>query len=312
MQLLSLYKLSCSGTTDRFGSCRVVSSPKVSAPFSFLHTIFLPEFLHFSDKELFLLHESAHVNNRHSLDILLNEMFLIFFWFNPIFWIAKRTIKNLHEYQADQVVIASKQDICSYRALIVKESLGSLPYLSHTFNGSITKKRIIMLTKPLHTKCTALRIFFIVPFLILNLALFSFTSRAAVLPVESVAFDSVPFEPVPVSLQDTTKSEVLFESVEVKPQFLDGTEQNFAKWVNDHINYPLAAKDKGIQGRVILTFIVDRDGSITDIAVLRGVDPDLDREAIRVIASSPKWTPGINNAKIVKVRYNFPIIFLLR
>jgi protein TonB len=100
--------------------------------------------------------------------------------------------------------------------------------------------------------------------------------------------------------------------VEEKPKFMGGDENTFTKWVFDRIVYPEVAKENGVQGRVVLSFIVDADGSVKHVVVLRGVDPSIDKEAVRVVSSSPKWTPGRQRDKAVKVKYNFPLNFQLR
>ena len=105
-----------------------------------------------------------------------------------------------------------------------------------------------------------------------------------------------------------------FNEVEEKPQFqeLDGTPLDFAKWIAAHIQYPEIARENGIQGRVIVRFTIDIDGSIKNVKVLRGVDSALDKEALRVISSSPKWKPGKHNGQLVSVSYVFPVIFKLQ
>lgn len=100
--------------------------------------------------------------------------------------------------------------------------------------------------------------------------------------------------------------------VEEKPTFLGGDENTFGKWVFERLEYPELAKENGIQGRVILNFVVNTDGRVVDVKVVRGVDPTLDKEAVRVVSSSPKWKPGRQRDKAVKVRYTFPVIFQLR
>lgn len=100
--------------------------------------------------------------------------------------------------------------------------------------------------------------------------------------------------------------------VEEKPTFLGGDENTFGKWVFERLVYPEVAKENGVQGRVILNFVVNAEGRVVDIKVIRGVDPSLDKEAMRVVAMSPKWKPGRQRDKAVKVRYTFPVIFQLR
>lgn len=103
-----------------------------------------------------------------------------------------------------------------------------------------------------------------------------------------------------------------FQLVEQKPGFMGGDANAFSKWVNERLQYPEIAKENGIQGRVLLQFVVGADGKVSNVKVVRGVDPALDKEAVRVVQSSPKWTPGKQRDRAVKVTYTFPVIFQLR
>jgi len=108
------------------------------------------------------------------------------------------------------------------------------------------------------------------------------------------------------------EEEIPVAIVEEKLTFLGGDENTFTKWVFDRIVYPEVAKENGVQGRVVLSFIVDSDGYVKNVTVLRGVDPSIDKEAVRVVSSSPQWKPGRQRDKNVRVRYNFPLNFQLR
>ena len=103
-----------------------------------------------------------------------------------------------------------------------------------------------------------------------------------------------------------------FQLVEEKPSFNGGDANQFSKWVNSRLVYPEIAKENGVQGRVTLQFTVEKDGSVTKVKVLRGVDPSLDKEAVRVVSMSPKWKPGKQRDRAVPVTYTFPVIFQLR
>lgn len=103
-----------------------------------------------------------------------------------------------------------------------------------------------------------------------------------------------------------------FQLVEDKPSFMGGDANTFSKWVNERLVYPEIAKENGVQGRVTLQFTVNTDGSVSNVKVLRGVDSSLDKEAVRVVSMSPKWTPGKQRDRAVKVTYTFPVIFQLR
>ncbi len=103
----------------------------------------------------------------------------------------------------------------------------------------------------------------------------------------------------------------IYEVVEQMPEFPDGGQSGLMDYLKKNIQYPEAAKKAGVQGRVILQFVVDKDGSIDNVSVLRGVNPDLDKEAIRVVSHMPNWKPGMQKGKPVKVKYTVPIAFSL-
>ena len=108
------------------------------------------------------------------------------------------------------------------------------------------------------------------------------------------------------------EEEIPFAIVEQKPTFQGKDPNHFTKWVFSKIVYPEIAKENGVQGRVTLQFTIDTDGSIRNVKVLRGVDSSLDKEAVRVVSSSPKWSPGMQRNKPVRVKYTFPVVFQLR
>jgi len=112
---------------------------------------------------------------------------------------------------------------------------------------------------------------------------------------------------------ETVKEESIpFQLVEEKPIFQGGDANQFSKWVNQRLVYPAEAKENGVQGRVTLKFIIEKDGSLVDVKVLRGIHPVLDNEAVRVVSMSPKWTPGRQRNRNVPVSYTFPVIFQLK
>jgi len=115
-----------------------------------------------------------------------------------------------------------------------------------------------------------------------------------------------------VEEEEVEEEAIPFALVENKPTFQGGDANSFSKWVNSRLEYPEIAKENGIQGRVTLQFTVNTDGSVSDVKVLRGVDSSLDKEAVRVVSSSPKWKPGMQRDKPVRVTYTFPVIFQLR
>ena len=103
----------------------------------------------------------------------------------------------------------------------------------------------------------------------------------------------------------------VFDVVEEQPSF-PGGQGALMQWLSDNIKYPVIAAENGVPGRVIVQFVVSKTGSISDVKVVRGVDPSLDREAVRVVSQMPKWTPGRQNGTTVNVRYTLPVTFRLQ
>lgn len=111
---------------------------------------------------------------------------------------------------------------------------------------------------------------------------------------------------------ESVKEEAIsYQLVEKKPTFNGGDANEFSKWVNAKLVYPEDAKENGVQGRVVLEFLVDTDGSVSDVKVVHGADESLNKEAVRVVSSSPKWKPGMQNDRAVRVVYTFPVVFQL-
>lgn len=122
----------------------------------------------------------------------------------------------------------------------------------------------------------------------------------------------VIYDYIEVIEEEVEEAEIPFMMVEQKPLFNGGDANAFSKWVNQRLVYPETCKENGISGRVVLSFTIRKDGTLADAKVVRGVHPDIDREALRVINSSPKWTPGKQRDRAVAVSYTFPVIFMLR
>ena len=135
-------------------------------------------------------------------------------------------------------------------------------------------------------------------------------------------FQSLDDTDIPVDIQEYVRQEVVeedveeetlpFITVEQKPTFNGGDANDFAKWVNSRLVYPEVAKDNGVEGRVVLQFTIGKDGRLRDVKVLNTPDESLAQEAVRVVSSSPKWEPGRQRDRAVKVSYTFPVIYRLR
>lgn len=111
--------------------------------------------------------------------------------------------------------------------------------------------------------------------------------------------------------EEIVEEAIPFAMVESKPSFMGGDQNDFSKWVSQNLVYPEIAKENGVSGKVILSFTLTADGKVTNVKVLKGIDAALDKEAVRVVSSSPKWTPGKQRDRAVKVQFIFPVHFQL-
>ena len=303
------------GTVQKLEDCTLVVSEEDIPSFSWGRHVVMGK----SDLEknpAILLHERMHVECRHSVDLLLFSVFQLLFWWNPLVWITRTELKLLHEYEADEKVLDKGIDATQYQLLLVRKSVGEERFsLASGFQHAKLKNRITMMLK--NPTSGGMRWAYLALLPILSLAMYACNSPKS---QEKEAEMAVQEGPAPSTYQVTVTDEpvldedaVPFQMIEVKPTFGDGDANAFAVWVNAHLTYPEAAKAAGKQGRVTLSFVVDTDGSVVDVKVLRGVDPDLDAEALRVVSScKEKWTPGMQDGKPVRVHYVFPVVYKLK
>ena len=262
-----------------------------------------------------LLHERAHIQKGHTVDTLWFLGVVLIHWFNPLVWIALSELKLLHEYEADDAVLEKGIDATQYQLLLVRKAVGDKRFtLANGFQHANLKNRIDMMLKTPSSAWRRLAWLAILPFLAGTMFLVN-PVRAKAVPVSDDLFADAP-EILPGMIAQTpdTTGVVPFANIdpEHKPLFNGGPDIEFAKWVNAHLVYPATAKKEGAQGRLVMQFVIHPDGQVRDIQVIRGVHPDLDAEAVRVVSSSPAWTPGYVNGKPVKVSYVLPIVFQLK
>ena len=254
------------------------------------------------------LHEEAHIRKAHTLDILLFTAVTLVHWFNPLVWITLSELKLLHEYEADDAVLNHGIDATQYQLLLVRKAVGDKRFtLANGFQHAKLKNRIDMMLQAPSSGWKRLS-WLALPFLAGTMFLCN-PVRAKVVSADLP--ETVLPETAPAALPDTTKG-LPYSQVEVKPTFQGGNAGEFAKWVNENLKYPQTAKDAEVQGRVVAQFVVGSDGKVGDVKILRGVHPDLDAEVVRVISSSPDWTPGYVKGEPVKVTYTFPVVFKTR
>ena len=414
-----------------------VHDDKEVAPFSWMKNIAVSETDLAESREAVLMHERAHIHNRHSWDLLLGEVCVFFQWFNPAAWLLKQELQTIHEYEADEWVIENGIDAKTYQLLIIKKAVGARLYsIANSFNHSSLKKRITMMIKKKSNPWARLKYAYVLPLAAVAVAAFArpevsnelaeisnakvndLTSIVKAEEVKSVenssdekfklsgtvveaARKNVPVIGASVIIRGTTngtltdmdgkfvmtgvkkgdviqvsfvgyqtqsvvvkdetplnilmrddvqnleemtvvgyasdgvgassvehpkkvvavvdipkakeepQEEVVFQVVEEMPQFPGGLSEAM-KFLAKNIKYPVEAQQAKIEGRVIVRFVVGRDGSVSNVEVVRGVSPELDAEAVRVVSLMPKWIPGKQRGKAVAVKYTMPIMFRLQ
>ena len=262
-----------------------------------------------------LTHEQAHVRFGHTCDLLFSSILTVFQWFNPLVWICQSELKQLHEYEADDFVLNQGIDATQYQLLLVKKAVGEKRFLlANGFNHAQLKNRITMMQLPKSAAWKKLSLLLLLPLLggtMLLLAECTARDNGLLAQDGNEAAAPLSAEPQTKATPAEANEAVPFKLIEQKPRFNDGDAYSFSLWVNQNLNYPPEAVEKKLQGRVTLQFTLETDGSVTNVKVLRGIDPLLDNEAVRIISQSPKWTPGYKDGKPVRIIFNYPVIFKL-
>lgn len=300
------------------------------APFSWLRYIFLAEKDLLSKPELILAHEQAHIRMRHTWDLLFTELFLWLQWFNPAAWLLRQELQAVHEFEADAAVLGMGYDSKEYKLLLIEKAVGSSRYtLANSFNHSSLINRITMMQKRKSNPWARMKYAFVLPVAATAMAAFARPeisrqmaeiSSAKITDLSRMVQTAAAEMPRPEAVDTmTTSKEVtvigyaqftdkVYESVEVMPEF-PGGQAELLKFVAKSIKYPTEAQRRGAQGRVIVKFVVETNGSISNIHVVKGIDPLLDAEAIRVCTTMPTWAPARQEGKAVRCYYTIPVTF---
>ncbi len=279
-------------------------------PFSTMGRIFIPEHIpQGALREHILLHEAAHVQSWHMLDSLLAEIFCIVYWFHPLSYILRHQQRTNLEYCADQDVLGSGQvNKRAYQLNLVSMCASSeaFPLCLSFRTKEVLKQRIIMMNQSQSPR-RGLRWSLMLALPIVG-AMLS-VANALATPATEEATTEAP-EVITLNEQAPQNGDPIFEVVEEPAQYPGGAEA-MTKWLAANLKYPEAALKGNISGRVFVTFVVDKDGTILNPEILRSVHPALDQEALRVVKAMPKWTAGKMRGKAVKVKMSVPIIFRL-
>ena len=312
------------------------------APFSWMHYIVMNRSDYEERNAAILAHERGHIRLRHSWDLLLVDTLTALQWFNPAIWMLRSDLRAIHEYEADGAVLSQGINAHQYQYLLITKAANIGGYsLVNGISHSTLKNRISMMHHSPSHRSHLLKLFALLPIVGITLALNAETVRDIVfeepqkqmvkkgqkagtikignteIKVEKAETPEKHAQPVEVtgttdrekeSTDDTRPDS--WDIMEEMPHFPGGQKALF-EYLAQNVRYPEEAERNNIQGRVIVDFIVVKDGSITNARVIKSIDPMLDEEALRVINSMPDWEPGMQNGKPVNVRYTVPITFRL-
>lgn len=320
IQLISLFRLARISPSGVLEGVRVRYLQEPSGAFSFFGWIFVcKDSVKPDEVKEVLTHELAHVRQWHSVDILLMEALTAICWWNPFAWLVRQEVRRNLEYLADRSVIASGVAPRHYQYHLL-QAVCSFPEigLSNHFNFTHLKERIIMMNKKQTNGAAHLKyVLFALPaFALLVAGNVSCTSEtkpadeAVQENSEKVAVEAGPEKEQPAPEASSAEEEIL-EVAEVMPEFPGGVEALLG-YISKNVRYPEEAQKNGWEGRVILQFVVEKDGTVNNIKVLRGVNEPLDKEAMRIVRGMPKWTPGKDKGREVRCKYTIPIVFKLQ
>lgn len=279
-------------------------------PFTWGRWILMSESDRLTNGAMLEAHERAHLRGAHWADMLLANLVQCLTWYAPGAWLLKRDLATVHEYAADEAVLGSGADAERYQMLLIQKAAGRrfANSLTANINHSSLKKRIAMMQENKRASKPRMRVLALVPAALVAVAL-------AVNPAVASEASALKPKPTPAAVvapaaQQPEAKRVIVENPEVVPVF-PGGEIELYKWLARNIRYPEAAVKSNTQGRVVVRFVVNEDGSAGDATVVKGVSSELDAEALRVVGELPKFKPGTVNGKPVACWFTLPINFKL-
>ncbi len=295
LNLLVFYKKMHSSKVEIVTDQKVVLVKEAILPHSFWNAIFIneKEFENGKVPSELIAHEKAHLKQKHTLDILFVEVLQILFWFNPLIILYKKAIKLNHEFLADEAVNLQFESVSTYQKLLLSiASDTNNVALASTINYQITKKRFLMMSKRESPVKEVFKVFTVG--LLCSMLLFAFSS-------EMTAQEVVKNE----SSGDNSVHKV--GDLNIKQPDFPGGIIEFYKFVGQNFRIPEEASKSKVETKIAMQFMVEKDGSLSEIKIVKDAGYGIGEEAMRILKLSPKWIPGTQDGKPVRVLYSLPI-----
>ncbi len=304
--------------------CRILVTERNIDPFSWMKYIVLSRNDWELPHESILTHEKAHIAYGHSIEILLVDVLSALQWFNPAIWMLRADLKELHEYEADDAVLRAGTNLKEYQYLLIRKAVSKSGYsVANSFNHSILKNRITMMSKSRSSLSRGLRALWLLPLACLAIGL---QARTVYVPVDKDSEKNVSEEKprgylseivvVGYGGQEAPRHHKSLEkdklpSIKNPDMDMEAVcSENFSRWLNTRLVYPDEAKTD--DGTILAKFTVGTDGKVKDIEILWSVSEQLDGIVARQIAKSPDWTPAMKDGKPVEMSFIQPVVFMVR
>jgi TonB family protein len=296
VHLIKLLRLFHSARRAKQSGKTIYITQQQGVAISFFGYILMSEDKTGLDSDKIIYHEYIHKKQGHSFDNLLVQIALLLQWFNPFIWLLKKAIQENHEYIADRET-SRQGNIDTYQDLMLRQATGiPLGVLVHQFTKVSLKRRFIMLLKHQTPKKQLLKYLAIIPLL--------------ALAAWMVSCDHTQ-NPADKQEAGKTLKDSVYVVVDEMPRF-PGNEEARMAYLKDHITYPEKARQDSIQGTVYIRFVVETDGSITRVEVMRGIGGGCDEVATEAVKNMPDWSPGIQDGQPVRTQMNMPFRFTLK
>ena len=277
-----------------------ILSPSLSDNFSFFNFIHISADLNETEKQVVLEHELSHTHKLHAFDLMVMAIYHVVFWINPIFFLMKKKLIEIHEYEVDAGMFKryNNQYVQYLLANTLKGNSSHYLLTSQFYNGLSLTKRTKQMKTTIKNKWALLLVF---PVLAVGFTLLSLKSNSPEIITNQILGEE----------QDTIKKVVkVYDVVDKQPEYVGG-DKAMIQFIIDNIVYPKADKEAGIEGTVFCEFVIQADGNIGKIKIVKGKTATMDAEVVRVISLMPKWTPGELEGKKVAVKYTMPVKFVL-
>ena len=277
----------------------LIVSESVKSPISWLKYIFINSNDYHNNPREILTHEMAHIHYHHTIDLIFIDLLCCLQWFNPVIWLFRRELRSVHEFQADAAVVNSGINAKNYQILLIKKAAGrNWSSVVSSLNHSNLKNRIAMMSKK-SSKSAAFKVLLPIAVTACLAVTFANCNNSMLLSNDDK-----------VNEKSFTNQDEPYVIVEEMPEF-PGGDKALLMYIAENVKYPEEAKNKDIEGTVYLRFVVNAEGKVQDVNILRSVDPILDQEAVKVVENLPEWTPGHQGGKPVNVSMQIPIMFKL-